>query len=170
MWAPRGKKCHEKKQPKNLATTGAHRLCCLQASRTWTLSLSEPFPEVLMTAQTSAVENVDFAQLLTYHAHFRSRPLTTVVVWLHDHGARPCWWLPIDSIKVQNDDMQKQHCPGRHGHPMCTCKATAGSAKVERSSQQASVGQGLLLARKGNGRRMAWLVLLLTALIVLFCK
>lgn len=72
MWAPRGKKCHEKKiikkQPKNLATTGAHRLCCLQASRTWTLSLSEPFPEVLMTAQTRVVENVDFAKLLTYHA------------------------------------------------------------------------------------------------------
>ena len=58
----------KKNQPKNLATTGAHRLCCLQASRTWTLSLSEPFPEVLMTAQTRAVENVDFAKLLTYNA------------------------------------------------------------------------------------------------------
>ena len=57
-----------KQQPKNFATTGAHRLCCLQASRTWTLSLSEPFPEVLMTAQTRVVENVDFAKLLTYHA------------------------------------------------------------------------------------------------------
>ena len=132
-----------KKQPKNFATTGAHRLCCLQASRTWTLSLSEPFPEVLMTAQTRVVENVWLCKA-AYIPCSNARPLTTVVVWLHDHGARPCWWLPIDSIKVQNDDMQKQHCPGRHGHPMCTCKATAGSAKVERSSQQASVGQGLL--------------------------
>ena len=51
----------KRNQPKKLATTGAHRLCCLQASRTWTLSLSEPFPEVLMTAQTRAVEHVDFA-------------------------------------------------------------------------------------------------------------
>ena len=137
-------------QPKKLATTGAHRLCCLQASRTWTLSLSEPFPEVLMTWAQRAVEIVDFAKLSTYHAQMACIIFgpdhwpQSLVVWLDDQGARPCWALPIlysiDSIKVQNDDMQKQHRPGRHCHPVCTCKATAGSAKVERSFPQTSVG------------------------------
>lgn len=179
MWAPRGKKCHEKKNNKKTTQESCHN------RRPPTL-LSSSFKNldafVVRAFPWSAYDCPDegcrkcwlckaaYLPCSNGLYHFRSRPLTTVVVWLHDHGARPCWWLPIDSIQVQNDDMQKQHCPRRHGHPMCTCKATAGSAKVERSSQQASVGQGLLLARKGNGRRMAWLVLLLTALIVLFCK
>ena len=86
----------------------------------------------------------------------------------------------IDSIKVQNDDMQKQHCSGRHCHPMCTCKATAGSAKVERSFQQTSVGQGVLLARKGIGPRTGVVgfafhgsdccLLQISCILVVFCR